>query len=191
MAPDISCHLAAAGGVTHQRGVMQIEGLDDGRQIVRVAVHVVPGGSLARAAMAAPVMRDYSEALLREVMHLTIPRIGIQRPAVRKRDDRTLAPVLVVDFGAVLGSDSAHCDSSFLSERCRETLRGGAAPRAGLLLIRRTRASTCDSRRGARRLRSEMPMSLSGSRTLLCRRYVHRRTRVRGRRSAALHHGTA
>jgi hypothetical protein len=43
VAPDIAGDLPAAGGVAHQGGVSEIEGLDHGCEIVGVAVHVVPG----------------------------------------------------------------------------------------------------------------------------------------------------
>jgi hypothetical protein len=68
----------------------------------------IPGGGLAGAAMAAPVVRDRAEAVLREEHHLAVPRVGAQRPAVRERDDRACAPVLVVDFRAIFGGDRAH-----------------------------------------------------------------------------------
>jgi hypothetical protein len=56
---------------------------------------------LARAAMPPSVVRDATAAVLHQEQHLPVPCIGIERPAVRKYDDRTRAPVLIVDFGAV------------------------------------------------------------------------------------------
>jgi hypothetical protein len=38
---------------------------------------------------------------------LAVPSVGTQRPTVRERYDRAFAPVLVVDFSAVLGGDHA------------------------------------------------------------------------------------
>ena len=35
--------------------------------------------------MAAPIVRDDAEAVLREEKHLTVPSVGAQRPAVRTR----------------------------------------------------------------------------------------------------------
>ena len=58
--------------------------------------------------MAAPVMGDGAESLLGEVEHVGIPRIRVERPAVRKGDNWTLAPILVENFGAVLRRDGAH-----------------------------------------------------------------------------------
>ncbi|HKH87109.1 MAG TPA: hypothetical protein VKA40_11225 [Nitrososphaera sp.] len=53
--------------------------------------------------MATTVVRDHAEPILREEKHLTVPSVGAQRPTVRERYDRAFAPILVVDFGAVLG----------------------------------------------------------------------------------------
>src|SRR6516165_10122841 len=63
--------------------------------------------------MTAPVMRDRAEAVLRQEQHLAVP-------CVRERDDRALAPVLVVDFRAVSGGDRAHVCTPFavLAQRC-------------------------------------------------------------------------
>jgi serine/threonine protein kinase len=50
-------------------------------------------------------VRDHTEPVLRKEKHLTIPSIGVQRPTVRERYDGAFAPILVVDFGAVLGGN--------------------------------------------------------------------------------------
>src|SRR5712691_2582809 len=63
--------------------------------------------------MTAPVMRDRAEAVLRQEQHLAVPCVRAQRPAVRERDDRALAPVLVVDFRAVFGGDRTHVRTPF------------------------------------------------------------------------------
>src|SRR5262245_814282 len=105
MTSDVPGDFTATGRVTHQRDVVEIEGLDDGGRIVGGAVHVVAGGGLAGPAVASPVMCDCAEAVLHEKQHLAVPCIGVQRPAVGEGDDGTLAPVLVVDLGAVLGGD--------------------------------------------------------------------------------------
>src|SRR5260370_28135503 len=71
--------------------------------------------------MATSVVRNHAEAVLREEKHLAVPSVGAQRPAVRERYGRALAPVLVVDFGAVLGGDRAHCPRSFARVRGERT----------------------------------------------------------------------
>src|SRR5215467_13249281 len=69
--------------------------------------------------MTAPVMRDRAEAVLRQEQHLAVPCVRAQRPAVRERDDRALAPVLVVDFRAVFGGDRAHVGAPFAASAQR------------------------------------------------------------------------
>ena len=54
--------------------------------------------------MAAPVVRDDAEAVLCEEEHLAVPHVGVQRPAMRERNDRATAPVLVVDLPCRLSS---------------------------------------------------------------------------------------
>src|SRR5262249_62267597 len=77
--------------------------------------------------MTAPVMRDHAEAVLRQEQHLAVPCVRAQRPAVRERDDRALAPVLVVDFRAVSGGDRAHVCTPFAVSAQRRGLRRGSS----------------------------------------------------------------
>src|SRR5215831_18408034 len=77
--------------------------------------------------MTAPVMRDRAEAVLRQEQHLAVPCVRAQRPAVRERDDRALAPVLVVDFRAVFGGDRAHVGTPFAVPAQRRGWRRGPA----------------------------------------------------------------
>ena len=37
----------------------------------------------------------------------SVRSVGVQRPAMRERYNRAFAPVLVIDFGALLGGDCA------------------------------------------------------------------------------------
>jgi hypothetical protein len=57
--------------------------------------------------MATTVMRDHAESILRKKKHLTIPSIGVQRPTVLERYNGAFAPILVVDFGAILSGNPA------------------------------------------------------------------------------------
>jgi hypothetical protein len=107
MVPDVADDFAAAGGVAHESGVLEIECLDHGCEIIGIAIHVIPRRGLARPAMATTVVCDHPEAVLREEKHLAVPSVRAQRPTMRERYDRAFAPVLVVDFGAVPGGDSA------------------------------------------------------------------------------------
>jgi hypothetical protein len=93
--------------VAHEYGILEIERLNHGCKIVGIAVHVIPRRGLTRPAMATTIVRNHAEPVLRKEKHLTVPSVGVQRPTMRKRYDRAFAPVLVVDFGAVLGGDHA------------------------------------------------------------------------------------
>ena len=53
--------------------------------------------------MTTPVVGDHAVAVLGEKQHLCIPRVCIQRPAMRKRDRLSLTPVLVINRRAVIG----------------------------------------------------------------------------------------
>jgi hypothetical protein len=68
--------------VADQSDIFQIERLNDGRKVVRVAIHVVAEPCLAGAAMTTPVMRDHPETVLGQKMHLAVPCIGTERPTV-------------------------------------------------------------------------------------------------------------
>ena len=107
VAPDVADDLAATGGVAYEHGVLEIECLDHGCEIVSIAIHVIPRRGLARPAMSTTVVCDHAEAVLHEEKQLAVPSVGAQRPTMRERYDRAFAPVLVVDFGAVPGGDSA------------------------------------------------------------------------------------
>jgi hypothetical protein len=107
VAADVADDLAAARGVAHKYGILEIECLNHGRKIVGIAVHVIPRRGLARPAMATTIVRNHAEPVLGKEKHLTVPGVGAQRPTVRERYDRAFAPVLVVNFGSVLGGNRA------------------------------------------------------------------------------------
>src|SRR6185312_10977388 len=94
--------------MTDERDGPQVERFDDGRQVVRVRVHVVAGGGLARAAMPASVMGNHAKALLGKEMHLPVPCVGIQRPPMGEGDDRASTPVFVVDRRSVFAGNDVH-----------------------------------------------------------------------------------
>jgi hypothetical protein len=109
VAADVARHLAAAGGEAGQDDVVQVERLDQLRQVVGVVVHVVAVPGLARTAMATAVVADHAEAVVRQVEGGRFPAVGVERPAVA--EDHRLAvaraPVLVIDLDAVAGGDGA------------------------------------------------------------------------------------
>src|ERR1700752_1019943 len=104
-------HLAAAGGMADMEGAFQIEMRRQSRQIVGIMVHIVAVGGLGRATMATAVMGDNAIAMIEEEQQLRVPIIGRQWPAVAEHDRLARTPVLVEDFRAVLGGNSAHVNS--------------------------------------------------------------------------------
>jgi hypothetical protein len=89
-------------------GVLQIEVCRYGGKVVGIVIEVVTIEHLARAAVAAAIVGNDAIALFEEEQHLVIPVVARQRSAVAEHDWLTLAPVLVIDFDAVLRFGKAH-----------------------------------------------------------------------------------
>jgi hypothetical protein len=72
--------------------------------------------------MTAPVVRNHTESLLGEEEHLSVPCVGTQRPSVRKRYDRALALVFVVDRRAIFYRNRAHMNFllKFVRQNCSQ-----------------------------------------------------------------------
>ncbi len=68
--------------------------------------------------MAAPVVRNHAVTALAEKQHLRVPRVRVERPAVREHHDRAFAPILVIDLRAVLHGNAVG-ELGFLVRRCR------------------------------------------------------------------------
>ena len=108
MAADVARHLAAAGGMTDMDRIGQVERLGQRGQVVRVGVEVVAVPGLARAAMAAPIVRDAAVAALCQEEHLVLERVRRQRPPMAEDHRLPRPPVIVVDLGSILGRDRRH-----------------------------------------------------------------------------------
>src|SRR5216684_3410516 len=78
------------------------------REVVGVVIHVVAATDLARAAVAAPIMRDDAEAVTLEEKHLRIPVIGRKGPAMAEDDGLSRTPILVENLDTVLRGDRRH-----------------------------------------------------------------------------------
>jgi hypothetical protein len=105
---DVAHDLAAPGGVPDVDRIPQIEMLGDGRQIVGVVVHVVAVADLARASVAAAIVRDHAVAVAEEEQHLVVPVVTGKRPSVAEDDRLARSPVLEEDLDAVACGDHAH-----------------------------------------------------------------------------------
>ncbi len=90
--------------------MLQIELLDERRQVVRVRIHVVAVPRLTRAAVSATVVRDAPIAMGCEKEHLIFKGVGRQWPPVTK-DDRPAGchtPVFKIDLGSVVRCNVIH-----------------------------------------------------------------------------------
>ena len=108
MARQIMHDFAAAGGMADMDGVLEIEMLRQGGEVVGIVIHVMAIADLGGPAVAAAVMGDDAEALVEEEEHLGVPIIRRERPAMAEDDGLALAPVLVEDVDAILGGDNGH-----------------------------------------------------------------------------------
>jgi hypothetical protein len=110
--PNVARHFAAARGVAYVDGVLQIEFLHQGRQIVGVSVHVVAIPGLAGTAVAAAIVRDAPKSAWHQKIHLIFESVGRERPAMAENYRLSGAPILVIDLGAVFGGKRGHVMSS-------------------------------------------------------------------------------
>jgi hypothetical protein len=84
---------------------LEVERLDERREVVGVGVQIVAAGGLTRAAVAATVVGDGAVAVLGQEEHLILPGVAIERPAVAEDYGLSFTPVFVIDLGAVFGRD--------------------------------------------------------------------------------------
>ena len=89
-------------------GLGEVQGSDQGGEVVGVRIHIIAPPGLAGAAMAAAVMGDAAVAMGGEEEHLVFPSIGAEGPAVAEDDGLSVAPVFVIDGGSVFGGDGVH-----------------------------------------------------------------------------------
>src|SRR5215468_6873470 len=99
--------------MTHMKRPLQIELVRQGHHVSGVGIHIVPSGTLCRAAVATTVMCDNPVTLREEVEHLVVPVIGTQRPSMVEDNGLGVAgtPILVEDAGAIRRSHGTHCHS--------------------------------------------------------------------------------
>ena len=108
MAPDVARYLASAGRMADMHGIPQVEVGDELGEVVRIGVEVVAVPRLARAAVPAPVMRDAAIAAVGQIEHLVLEGVRREGPAVAEDDGLPLAPVVVVERGAIGSVERRH-----------------------------------------------------------------------------------
>ena len=73
--PDVAGDFSTTGRVSDHCHVPEIEGRDEGRQVVGVPIHVVPGRGLVGTSVAALVMCNGPIAVLGKEQHLSVPHV--------------------------------------------------------------------------------------------------------------------
>ena len=117
MATDVPRDFAAPRRVTDVNRVLQVERLDQRREVVRVRVHIVSVPRLARAPVPAAIVGDATVPARSEEHHLVFERIRIERPTVTEDDGLARSPVLIVNLGIVTSLERSHAVVS--SAACR------------------------------------------------------------------------
>src|SRR6266567_2885796 len=92
---------------------LEIELLDQHREVVGVSVHLVAVPRLARTTVTAPVMGDATVPVRGEKRHLVLEGVSTQRPSVAEDDGLSGSPVLIIDLCIVTGLDCRHVLLSF------------------------------------------------------------------------------
>ena len=108
MARDVAGDFTATGGMADVNRVFEVERVDQRREVVGVGVHVIAVPWLARAAVAAAVVRDAAIAVRSQEEHLVLERVCGKWPAVAEHHRLSLAPVLVINVSTVLSRDRVH-----------------------------------------------------------------------------------
>src|SRR5580698_3740632 len=103
MARDVTGQFPTSRRMPNQYCAAKIKRVDELIQVVGPGVDIVAGSWLIGIAVTPPVMRDSAVTLVIEKQHLRFPRRTGQRPAVRKNDWRSRAPVTIVDCSTVMG----------------------------------------------------------------------------------------
>ncbi len=101
-------NLAAAGGMTDQHGILQIQQVQKFGIVIDILFHVVTVPGLTGPAMAAAVMRDDAKALHGQEEHLRIPGIAAKWPAMGEHNRLARAPILEKNLSTVLGVECRH-----------------------------------------------------------------------------------
>src|SRR5690606_25993200 len=98
---DLAGDLSAAGRMSDEDDVAQVESLDQLGEIIGVGFHIVAVPRLARSTVAAPVVANRAKAVGCHGQHLGFPSIGVEGPAVAEDDRLPSPPVLVIDLCSV------------------------------------------------------------------------------------------
>jgi len=108
MTANVAGDLTPAGRKADKCDGLQIERLQELREVVGIGVHVVSAPWLTRSPMTATVMGNAPKTVGAQKQHLRFPTIGIEGPTVAEHHRLSAAPVFVVDFCSVFDGHHTH-----------------------------------------------------------------------------------
>src|SRR6202050_2804456 len=103
MPADVAGNFSAASRVADVDCVPEVELFGEGREIVRIGIHVVAVPGLGGTAGPSPRGRYDPIAPLAEKHHLGVPVVRGERPAVAEHDGLACSPVLVENMRTIFG----------------------------------------------------------------------------------------
>ena len=77
--------------------LLEVQRIDQRRQVVGIGVHIIAIPRLIRPPMAAAVVRDAAVPPRSQKHHLVFPRVRAQGPAMAEDNRLSLPPVLVIE----------------------------------------------------------------------------------------------
>ena len=91
VARQIANHLGPSHGVADEDGILQIESIHDGGDVVGEGVEIVTAAGIIGTPMTAPVECHAAPSPFGKVDHRDVPPVGAEAPW-RHEDDRSAAP---------------------------------------------------------------------------------------------------
>src|SRR5260370_40735869 len=114
---------------------LQVELLDEFREVGAVRVHVVAGPRLARTSMTSAVVGDATVAVLRQKEHLVLKGVGRKWPTMAENYGLSLAPILIINLRSIFCGNCVHVSFFFFvfgfCLRCRRIRRRGFSGQGG------------------------------------------------------------
>src|ERR1700674_2098852 len=95
-------------------GIAKVQLFNQLVYVSSVCVHFVAGNGLCGASMSAAVMSDHAVSPLEKEHHLSVPVVCRERPAMVEEQRLAIAPVLVINLGAVFRRDRCHGMTSLI-----------------------------------------------------------------------------
>src|SRR5690242_20255180 len=78
-------------------GILEVEMIGNGLQIVGIVVHVMSVAGLTRATVSPAISRDNAIAFAEEKKHLRVPIVRRERPSVAEDNRLSATPVFIID----------------------------------------------------------------------------------------------